>query len=216
MLKKYHTFIKESKSHKDIERLCHEYEIYRYTINEDLSVDVRGSVDLLRCDLTKMPFQFGEVTGDFNCGHNILETLEGCPKRVGGSFAFGYNYIESLDWFPSQVGGDIYGSNNKLTSFEGLPSTLNGSLLLSHNDIKSFIGFPINFRKDTPLNLSMNPVEEMLFGDLSMIPLLNYWEVIDPDDMTVSYTRLCEAYEELHKEVPKREDVYLEMYTLID
>ena len=62
------------------------HDVENYTINEDLSVDVSGVVDLSGKSLIVIPIRFGIVGGDFNCDNNKLLTLEFCPSDVGGSF----------------------------------------------------------------------------------------------------------------------------------
>jgi hypothetical protein len=49
-------------------------------------VDVSGSVYLYRQGLTRLPFAFGKVVGDFGCSYNRLTSLEGAPREVGGNF----------------------------------------------------------------------------------------------------------------------------------
>ena len=77
--------IKEYNEYKDIDAICQRYGITNYTINNGL-VDVDASVNLSSRKLTKLPLQFGKVTGNFFCNDNQLTTLEGGPKEVGGDF----------------------------------------------------------------------------------------------------------------------------------
>ena len=65
--------IKEYNEYKDIDAICQRYGITNYTINNGL-VDVDASVDLASRKLTKLPLQFGKVTGNFFCGNNQLTT----------------------------------------------------------------------------------------------------------------------------------------------
>lgn len=56
--------------------------------------------------LTNGIFQWGYVSGFFNCSHNNLKSLEGAPEKVGGSFACNYcKSLESLEGAPKEVGG---------------------------------------------------------------------------------------------------------------
>ena len=50
--------------------LLEKYKIANYTINDDLTVDVDGDVRLSHLRLTKLPFKFGSVTGNFYCSNN--------------------------------------------------------------------------------------------------------------------------------------------------
>jgi len=57
-----------------------------YTINDDGSIDVVGNVELNNRNLTKIPFNFGKVSGGFFCYNNQLTSLKGSPNTVGGGF----------------------------------------------------------------------------------------------------------------------------------
>ena len=73
-----------------------EVSIGKYTINDDLTVDVDGDVDLNNKKLEKIPVKFKSIGGYFNCGSNQLTSLEGCPKSVGGHFNCNSNPIEEV------------------------------------------------------------------------------------------------------------------------
>ena len=62
------------------------YKITKYTIDDNLVVDVDEYVWLRSKNLTSLPFQFGIVHGYFSCHHNQLTSLEHCPKVVKGNF----------------------------------------------------------------------------------------------------------------------------------
>jgi hypothetical protein len=79
--------------------------IKNYTINDDLTVDVNGPVDLYEKELTSIPVQFCKVTGWFNCSRNQLTSLVGAPKKVGKSFHCFFNQLTSLAGAPHTVLG---------------------------------------------------------------------------------------------------------------
>ena len=83
-----------------------------YTINDDGSIDVNGSVNLSSKKLTKIPFNFSKVSGNFKCTDNQLTSLEGAPNNVGGSFYCSSNKLTSLEGAPNTVGGNFYCYNN--------------------------------------------------------------------------------------------------------
>lgn len=105
--------------------------IQNYTINSDLTVDVKADVNICYKNLEYIPIQFGKVAGDFNCSHNKLVSLEGSPFEVGpfefekkpynqGNFDCSYNQLENLDFTPKKIFKDmICNSNIKLNT---LPS----------------------------------------------------------------------------------------------
>jgi len=73
--------------------------VRNYTINKDLTIDVKGNVDISHRNLREIPVQFDIVDGFFNCSVNKLISLKGSPREC---FVF-------------------YCSNNKLTSLEFCP-----------------------------------------------------------------------------------------------
>jgi hypothetical protein len=72
-------------------------EIKNYTINDDLTVDVDGRVDISNKNLKYIPVKFSIVKGDFNLLNNKLTTLIGTPKEVGGFFLCYSNPLTSLE-----------------------------------------------------------------------------------------------------------------------
>jgi hypothetical protein len=95
--------------------------ITNYTINDDLTIDVKGDVELDHKSLTCFPsfIKFNKVSGYFDCANNQLTSLEGCPTIVGGSFYSSRNQLISLEGCPATVGGGFYcHDNNKQFSEE--------------------------------------------------------------------------------------------------
>ena len=98
-----------------ISLICEKYNITNYTINDDGSIDVNGSVDLSSKGLTELPLVFNKVTGYFGCGYNKLTTLKGSPRWIGGSFSCSYNNLTSLEFGPDYVGSNFWCNDNNLT-----------------------------------------------------------------------------------------------------
>jgi len=112
-----------------------------YTLNADGSYDVDGYVKLENLNLTKLPFKFGRVSGDFDCSNNKLTSLAGAPSSVGGYFNCSNNQLTSLVGAPkSVVGGGFYCNYNQLTNLEGAPSNVGGSFYCSDNKLTSLEG----------------------------------------------------------------------------
>ena len=120
--------------------LLEKYKIANYTINDDLTVDEDVRLSHLR--LTKLPFKFGSVTGNFYCSGNQLTSLQGAPSSVGGHFDCSYNQLTSLQGAPSSVTGDFDCSNNQLTSLQGAPRSVIGDFYCSNNQLTSLQGAP--------------------------------------------------------------------------
>jgi hypothetical protein len=138
---KYIKLFENYKSDEEIHLICKKYGIENYTINNGV-VDVNGDVNLDDKVLTKIPLNFGVVSGNFWCSNNKLTSLEGCPSHVGGKFYCSYNKLTSLEGCPSHVGGNFWCNNNQLTSLEGCPSQIGDGFYCSYNKLTSLEGCP--------------------------------------------------------------------------
>ena len=98
---------------EEVIEVCEQYRIKNYTINDDLSIDVNGSVSLNKKDLKYLPLRFNYVGGFFDCSNNKLKTLEGTPQTVNGRFDCYNNYLTDLEHFP-EVGDGINIEENKV------------------------------------------------------------------------------------------------------
>ena len=125
-----------------INAVCSKYNIRNYTINDDLSIDIKGSVYLFNKSLTKLPLKFNIVSGDFDCSHNKLTTLEGSPKEVGSNFYCYYNELTTLEGSPNDISIDFICSNNQLTTLEGSPKNVGGNFDCSDNQLTTLKGIP--------------------------------------------------------------------------
>jgi hypothetical protein len=128
-----------TKEYKErIDKICLEYDIINYTINQDGTIDVQGSVYLLAKGLSSIPLRFNKVTGYFNCSTNKLTSLEGCPKEVGTGFTCSYNReLSSLEHCPEKIGGEFACDNCSITSLEGGPKEVGRSFLCYNNILTS-------------------------------------------------------------------------------
>lgn len=116
-----------------IEEWLESQKILNYTLNDDLTIDVKGSVYLSRTYREKqLPdyIQFGIVNSSFDLSQcRTIESLKGCPKEVGGDFdcqgCFG---LKSLEGAPQKVSGSFHCSYcTNLTSLKGAPQEVGGS-----------------------------------------------------------------------------------------
>ena len=90
---------------KSIERWLNKMKIKNYIINDDLSVDVDGFVNLRHKNLNNFPVRFAVINGDFFCSHNNLHSLVNGPTTVIGWFCCLDNKLKSLDHRPEVVNG---------------------------------------------------------------------------------------------------------------
>ena len=146
-------------SKDEIVSICKNHDIINYTINDDGTVDVDGSVYLDYCELTKLPLKFGTVTGWFNCSKNNLTTLEGSPKTVYGSFTCNNNRLTSLEGGPENVGFKFVCSINKLTTLKGCPKSIGKDFVCNNNNLKN-IDFIPDLIKDKFI-INGNPISSI-------------------------------------------------------
>jgi len=99
-----------------IEKWLDEMSVSDYTINEDFTIDVEGTVDLFEMKIVKFPeyIQFNIVKGYMSCAHCELITLKGCPIKVYQDFYCDWNNLTSLEGCPKLIGGSLYCGHNKV------------------------------------------------------------------------------------------------------
>ena len=147
--------------HSFIDKLERGYWEYNPKTNR---VDVQGSIKCQQMRLTDFHgISFGEVTGDFRCGNNMLasDSLIHFPRVIGRNFTCYKNKLTTLIDGPISVGlrydvknnklESLQGlaqevkildcSGNKLTSLDGCPSEMN-SIYCNSNKINTFKGAP--------------------------------------------------------------------------
>lgn len=120
-----------------IEAWLKEYNIRNYTINDDLTIDVKGHVVLEGYTEKHLPdyIQFGKVVGFFTINESPnLETLKGCPKEVGIDFyCYNCKNLESLKGSPKIVGGNFSCRKcSKLESLENCPKEVGRDFVCSN------------------------------------------------------------------------------------
>ena len=138
---------------RSIDSICKKWKIENYTINEDGSIDLKGTVHLFRNKLTKLPLKFRNIIkcpqkelnpllndGDFYCGDNKLTSLEGSPISVGGGFYCNNNKLTNLIGSPKEVGGVFSCEKNQLTSLLGSPKSVGGGFYCYDNGLTSLEG----------------------------------------------------------------------------
>jgi len=144
---------------EEVEAVLMFFDIKRYTISDELTVDVNGNVDLHGKRRTRIPITFGKVTGDFFCNDNNLTSLKGAPEKVGGYFDCSSNNLTSLKGAPNKVGGGFYCSENNLTSLKGSPNKVGEDFNCSFNNFTSLEGAPE--KVDGDFNCSENELETL-------------------------------------------------------
>ena len=97
-----------------IEKWLEEMGVENYTINDDLTIDVNGNVNLNYKNLNSFPsfIKFGKIERYFDCGYNYLTSLKGCPQKVNLGFYCNHNQLISLKGCPKYVGWDFFCIND--------------------------------------------------------------------------------------------------------
>lgn len=108
----------EPTTQKEIKNLLTYLGVGGFTINPDLSVDVRRNVDLRYSKLSVIPVKFRKVGGDFFCEGNKLTSFKNAPEEVGGDFRCDGNKITSANGAPKKVGGIFTAYFTPLSDFE--------------------------------------------------------------------------------------------------
>ena len=199
---KYIKLFESFQSDEEIHVICKKYGIENYTINNGV-VDVNGDVNLNYKGLTKIPLNFGVVSGYFWCHNNQLTSLEGCPSGVGGEFWCSYNQLTSLEGCPSHVGGDFRCDDNQLTSLEGCPSHVGGDFWCRDNQLTSLEGCPShvggNFScNDNPVHNIWKLISSDNKFDSEIIDLFNDYDPIREDGIILD--RLNDFLQAIGKE----------------
>ena len=175
-LKSYKSYkiFENNQTDEEIHELCRRYNIKNYTINEDKSIDVDGSVRLVDEMLYKLPLKFRNVSGYFSCNGNNLTTLEGTPETVDGYFNCRNNRLTTLEGSPRRVNGGFYCSyNKKLMSLEGITPTIHGNLYCHDTPIYYFWVKFLN--KDKSLIDSFVEEWDVIHEDTVIIEVLEGW-----------------------------------------
>ena len=115
---------------REVHKICKRYNIENYTINEDMSIDVDDDAIISHLMLNKIPVNFNNVAGTFDCSDNNIRSLKGCPKFTGGDFYCNSNYITKLPGTIERC-RSFDCRFNELTSLEGAPKIITESWYLN-------------------------------------------------------------------------------------
>jgi hypothetical protein len=145
---------------EEVKNWLEKYSVKNYTINEDLTIDVEGDVNLQYRKLSCIPIIFNKVSGSFMGCFNNLTSLKGCPKIVLGCFLISNNNLTSLKHCPEEVGGDFVCHNNQLKSLEHITKKLTGGgLYCENNQIVSLKHCPEYV--ENSIACDQNPIENL-------------------------------------------------------
>lgn len=175
-----------------IKKWLEDNKITSYTINDDMSIDVQGTVYLYERNVSgKLPdyIKFGKiyghficpscklkslkgfphsVAGKFDCSYNLLRTLEGGPTDVN-SYDCSGNELRSLKWIASTISLNLDCSGNKLESLKHSPEKIGGHIDCSNNKLKSLKHVPNSEGTGTGIDCSNNKLTSLKHSPIHMM-----------------------------------------------
>lgn len=175
------------KTIKDVERWLEKHEITKYTVSSNLNIHVNGNVNLRgKLSENTLPVTFETINGYFDISNNDLISLDGCPREVSkdfdcssnrietlfgapysvGDFNCSDNLLKNLSYSPKEIDGYFDCSKNQLISIEGTPRTIKGYFKCSYNQIKSLKGGP-KYIKDY-FDCSNNKIDSLSEGPITV------------------------------------------------
>ena len=202
---------------EEVIEVCEKYDIRKYTINDDLSIDVNGGVFLRNKKLEYLPLRFNYVSGSFNCSYNRkLRSLKGSPKTVGGHFYCHSNKLKTLEGCPQTVDGFFDCSHNELKTLEGSPQTVGGNFYCGDNELRDLEHFP---EVSGNIRIVENTVNLLVYtfiqnANIFMIEDFVDYEIVRNRD-TVMLDRLQTFIRDNNLEMPNLEDIK-EHYKIIE
>lgn len=130
---------------KAIDKWLDKMMINNYTINDDLTIDVDGTVNLDGKGLDSLPYKFGYVKDYFTCERNALQDMTNMPHTVGKDWHVSDNNIVSLVGMPKVLGKTINFKHNQVTSFEGIAPDFKETIDARDNHLKTLDNLPLSF-----------------------------------------------------------------------
>lgn len=125
-----------------------EYNLYKMPkVGADELFYIEGNLNLSNMGLTKLPnLSDCQVNGSFDCSHNPLTSLRGCPMYVCGDFTCTHTNITTLKHMSTVYDGfvaNIYLSHNKLKNLHDMSEccdVFDAFIDVSHNELTDLRG----------------------------------------------------------------------------
>jgi hypothetical protein len=206
-IKTFHTF----KSKQEIKQICTKYGIKEYEVNDDMSVDVDGGIDLSGklSSLQKLPLSFNKAVY-FDCDDNNLVKLDGSPTEVRGGFYCSNNKLTSLQGGPRKA-SEVYFMNNPIQSLYGLGnSVIDKELNVSNcSKLYSLDGFPKRVKEFICKGTPIEAIYNKYIKDTKNVNLFNRYNIITTDDVlwNIDFYQLAKFTEKCNLPKPNREDL---------
>lgn len=180
----------------DIKKWLHDFDIKYYVINDDLTVDVKVSVDLSFLDLTNIPIKFRNISGYFYCNDNQLTDFSFMPDIIASHCNIGYNKVNTINYLPKTIGGDLFFNDMDLNEIDLSNTIVRGDIIGMNNKLDK-IKFNNN-QEINVLNLKNNNFKNTLFlENIKLIPsstlYLSENKIEELDYLDVDYIRYLDC-----------------------
>ncbi len=141
MIKLFEQFNNEQEIHD----ICRKYDIKRYNINQDGTIDIEGGLVISDNYITEIPIKINKVDGFIYLSYcENLTTLKNIPEYVGGRLELRDNLnLKRIDYFPTEIKGHINISSNNLTELNNIQGEVYESFNCKSNNITTLKGFPL-------------------------------------------------------------------------
>ncbi len=159
MIKLFEQFNNEQfNNEQEIRDICRKYDIKRYNINQDGTIDIEGGLVISDNYITEIPIKINKVDGLIYLSYcENLTTLKNIPEFVGGSFELRDNpNLKRIDYFPTEIKAHINISYNNLTELNNIQLEVYENFNCKSNNITTLKGFPMIV--NGTLYLDNNPI----------------------------------------------------------
>jgi len=123
------------------------------------TIDVFGDVKMDNLELSRIPYRFGDIYGDFDCSDNKLKNLINSPKLVDGDFICSRNNLYSLTSGPYVTRG-YFCRNNFIDNLNGLSLSKSAVEFNASNNLITKINYNL-LENIKILNIDNNRLTEL-------------------------------------------------------
>lgn len=113
-----------------------------YKLNDDGSVDVFGTLNLINRNLSEIPVKIRKVHGSVNITSNKFKDLKSMPLEIQNDLIMNSNMISSLEGCPEKINGDFFVRWNRLTSLEHGPKFVKYEYECTNNALETLEYLP--------------------------------------------------------------------------
>lgn len=162
-----------------VEEFVKKYRVKNYIVKND-RVNVFGSINLSKKELTELPFAFGIIVGDFIIENNQLTSFHNFPIKVEGQLNCSNNNISSLKDCPKIIKGDFYCQNNLIEKIKliDLPLEVEGKMFFSHPEKRAIENLEKYYKKVNNRIIRTNSNGEVLVENIEQYMMVRSLEEV--------------------------------------